>query len=185
VKTITCPAHPSGRVHPWSLTSHKAVLFEHGEQYAGQWECLRTGEEDVHEHSDYEIETVEVDDSHPDRSDGYSYQVYVCGGPEGCGVTIDADVADPDVDRAEALADMQIMEALRQMKVHASAISSQPGSRWRWTIRNMGQLILKASSGSYHSMPDATVCLRCFDGQVLDPTQRSEMSEPQTSITSS
>lgn len=112
MKTITCPAHPDGKANWWSIHRHKAVLFEHGEQYAGIWECLITGDSDEHEHSDYEIEDVEVPDSHPDRTDGYTTQVYICGGAEGCGVTIDADVADPAEDRADALADMQIMEAL-------------------------------------------------------------------------
>jgi hypothetical protein len=111
-KMITCPEHPNGRLHWWSLRRHQAILFLEGSKFAGLWECEPSGLSDIHEHSDYEIEEIEVDDSHPDRSDGYTYQAYVCGGPEGCGTLIDRDVADPAEDRADALADMQIMEAL-------------------------------------------------------------------------
>jgi len=96
-KVIDCPEHPG---------QHKATLFCVGHRYAGIWECQLTGSSDSHEHSDYQTETVEVDDSHPDRSDGYTTQVYVCGG---CGVTIED--ADPAQDAAEAEADRQIDEA--------------------------------------------------------------------------
>lgn len=102
VKQIDCPEHPG---------QHKASLFCQGHRFAGIWECPVTGESDTHEHTDYEIEDVEVDDSHPDRSDGYTYQVYVCGGENGCGVAIDLDVASPAEDRADAIADQQIDEA--------------------------------------------------------------------------
>lgn len=100
-KQIDCPEHPG---------QHKADLFCQGHRYAGTWECPE-GFSDTHEHSDYEIEDVEVDDSHPDRSDGYTYQTYVCGGTDGCGVAIDLDVANPAEDAADAEADRQIDEA--------------------------------------------------------------------------
>jgi hypothetical protein len=108
-KLIECPIHPAheARDHHDPDDLHQATLYLQGHRYAGIWECPVTGESDTHEHSDYEVETVEVDDSHPDRSDGYSYQVYVCGGDNGCGVAIDLDEANPAEDRAEALADMQ------------------------------------------------------------------------------
>jgi hypothetical protein len=94
IKSINCPEHPG---------KHQAKLYVQGHQYAGLWECPVTGESDTHEHDDYQIEEVEVDDSHPDRRDGYTYQIYVCGT---CSVGIDRDEADPELDRLEALADM-------------------------------------------------------------------------------
>lgn len=100
-KQIDCPEH---------LGQHTATLFCQGHRFAGTWECPE-GFSDTHEHTDYEIEDVEVDDSHPDRSDGYTYQTYVCGGPNGCGVAIDLDVASPVEDTAAAEADRQIDEA--------------------------------------------------------------------------
>ena len=60
-------------------------------------------QECLHNPDKYEIEEFEVDDSHPDRHDGYTYRAYVCGD---CGTEIDFHTADPDADRAEALADM-------------------------------------------------------------------------------
>ena len=96
-KQIPCPEH--------AQSSHTATLYQNGHRYAGIWECPVSGASDSHEHVDSEIETVEVDDSHPDRSDGYSYEIYVC---VDCGVQMDGDPAE---DRAEAIADMQIMEA--------------------------------------------------------------------------
>lgn len=99
-KLIDCPIHPG---------QHWAILYEWGHRHGGFYECP-LGDFEEHEHDDYEIEDVEVDDSHPDRSDGYTYQTYVCGGPAGCGVAIDRDVADPAQDRADAIADAQIDE---------------------------------------------------------------------------
>lgn len=95
---IDCPEHPG---------KHKAFLFQHGHRYAGIWECQVTGESDSHEHSDYEIEEVEHISPNPDSSYYWTERIYVCGG---CGVMIEDE--DPDTDRAEAIADMQIMEAL-------------------------------------------------------------------------
>lgn len=89
-----------------------AILYVTPHQYAGIWECQSEtcGASDNHDHSPHlEIETVEVDDSHPDRSDGYSYQVYVCSID---GVQIPLDEASPAEDRADAIADSQIMQAL-------------------------------------------------------------------------
>lgn len=96
-KLICCPLHPK---------AHWAILYEWGHQHGGYYECPR-GDFEEHEHDDYQIETFEVDDSHPDRSDGYSYEGYVCGI---CGTPIDLDVASPAQDRAEAEADRQIDE---------------------------------------------------------------------------
>lgn len=112
-KQIECPLHPAheARDHHDPDDLHQATLFCQGHRFAGIWECPVTGESDTHEHTDYEIEDVEVDDSHPDRSDGYTYQVYVCGGDNGCGVAIDLDIANPAEDAADAEADRQIDEA--------------------------------------------------------------------------
>lgn len=98
-KQIDCPEHPQG--------GHTATLYQHGHKYAGIWECPVTGSSDSCEHPNgSEIETVEVDDSHPDRNDGYSYEIYVC---VDCQETMDGSPAE---DRAEAIAEQQIMEAL-------------------------------------------------------------------------
>lgn len=104
-KQIECPIHPAheAKDHHDPDDLHEATLYLQGHQYAGLWECPVTGESDTHEHDDYQIEDVEVDDSHPDRRDGYTYQIYVCGT---CGVGIDRDEADPELDRLDALADM-------------------------------------------------------------------------------
>jgi hypothetical protein len=107
VKQIDCPEHPG---------QHTAKLYEQGHRWAGQWECPN-GFEDSCDHNpereniEWEIEDVEVDDSHPDRSDGYTYQVYVCAGKDGCGLAIDLDVANPAEDAADAETDRQIDEA--------------------------------------------------------------------------
>lgn len=102
-KVIDCPEH---------LGKHKATLYCQGHRYAGIWECQLTGDSDSHIHENYEIEDVEVDDSHPDRSDGYTSQVYVCGGLNGCGETIDRNEADPATDAAEDEADRQADEMM-------------------------------------------------------------------------
>jgi len=95
---IECPEHPNGK--------HQATLFQWGHRFAGIWECPKTGVSDSHEHSDYEIEEIEHMSPNPDSSHYWTERIYVCGG---CGVAIEDE--DPDTDRAEALADMQIMEA--------------------------------------------------------------------------
>lgn len=98
-KQISCPEH--------AQSDHTATLYQNGHRFAGIWECPVTGASDSCEHENgTEIETVEVDDSHPDRHDGYSYEIYVC---VDCGMQADGDPAE---DRADAIADMQIMEAL-------------------------------------------------------------------------
>lgn len=109
-KLIECPEHPAheAKDHHDPDDLHQATLYCQGHRFAGLWECPVSGDSDSHDHSDYEIVTEEVDDSHPDRRDGYSYQVYVCGGPEGCGVAIDRDIADPATDAYEAQVESQI-----------------------------------------------------------------------------
>lgn len=108
-KMITCPEHPNGRLHWWSLRKHQAILFLNGSKFAGLWECEPSGLSDIHEHGDFEIEPIQVDYwPTPDIDRSYDVDVYVCGGPEGCGVTIDRDVADPAEDRYDAMVDMQI-----------------------------------------------------------------------------
>jgi hypothetical protein len=63
-----------------------------------EFECLH--DEGTH------VETVEVDTMRNGEHDTYEVRIYVCD-------TCDAEVdGDPDADRADALADMQIMEAL-------------------------------------------------------------------------
>jgi hypothetical protein len=106
MKSITCPAHPNGRVKPWSLHKHKAVLWEHGEKWAGIWECLITGESDACEHENRVVESVEVTFwSSPDVDSSYDVLVYVC---TDCGVAIDRDEGDPEQDRFDAMVDAQI-----------------------------------------------------------------------------
>lgn len=94
-KQIDCPEHPR---------AHKATLFCQGHRYAGTWECP-TGLSDSHDHSaHYEVESVEDWPTGP-NDNPQPYDVYVCGGELGCGVTIPFDEADPAVDRAEAMAE--------------------------------------------------------------------------------
>lgn len=107
-KFITCPAHPTGRVHWWDPRRHKAILFCHPGRYAGIWECPVTGESDSHEHTDYEVETAIYDYYDPGDYYGHGqreYEVYVCSD---CGVTIED--ADPALDRLEAQADYEVDE---------------------------------------------------------------------------
>lgn len=83
-----------------------AILYCHPNQYAGIWECQNPecGASDTHEHSDhYEVETVEDWPTGP-LDNPQPYQVYVCGGEQGCGVTIPLDEADPAESCSEALA---------------------------------------------------------------------------------
>lgn len=87
-------------------TKHMAVLDCQGSEFPGYWEC-QYGYSEEHEHCDYEIEILEYPSSNPDSSYVYTQEVYVCGV---CGVVIED--SSPASDRAEALADMQIMEAL-------------------------------------------------------------------------
>lgn len=108
VKLIPCPAHPTGRARWWDPRRHQAILFCTGSKWEGIWECPVTGESDSHEHGDYEIETVESWPTSPVDTP-YESRIYICGGENGCGMMIEDE--DPDVDRAEALADMEIMEA--------------------------------------------------------------------------
>jgi hypothetical protein len=111
IKLIPCPEHPSGRVHWWSR-KHEAFLFCWPGKYAGIWECPATGASDTHDHSDYEVETVTADHMGADGHYQTEGEVYVCGGPLGCGITIEND--DPALDRHEAMVDTQVMEALEK-----------------------------------------------------------------------
>lgn len=98
-KDITCPEHPQAR--------HTAVLYQHGHRYAGIWECPLTGASDSCEHPNgSEIEVATSD--HLGFGGHYQteHEIYVC---VDCGTQTDGDPAE---DRAEAIADMQIMEAL-------------------------------------------------------------------------
>ena len=94
-KKIPCPEHGD----------HEATLYCWGHKYAGIWECDVTGESDSHEHTDYEVEHHEPPPLYPDQQFVYAHDVYICGGENGCGVMIDSDVADPERDRAEAIAE--------------------------------------------------------------------------------
>lgn len=98
-KQIDCPEHPG---------QHKATLGVEPSETAGIWECPE-GSSDSHNHyaafeagtAELEIEDGEIPDS-PDRNDGYTFHVYICGGEEGCGVQLEGN---PDADAAEAVAD--------------------------------------------------------------------------------
>lgn len=110
MKTIVCPSHPNGKAHWYSLHRHQAILWEEGEQWPGIWECLITGWSDACEHENgYDTETFTTMYMRNGEADDYDTEGYVC---VDCRVAIDPDVANPEEDRAEALADMQIMEAL-------------------------------------------------------------------------
>lgn len=92
---IDCPAHTG---------KHTAVLYQHGHRFAGIWECPKTGETDSCEHESTHIEITEDWPSSP-VSTPHEYEIYVC---DACECVADGDPAE---DRADALADMQIMEA--------------------------------------------------------------------------
>lgn len=100
-KLIQCPHKADSK--------HKATLYVFPHKLSGMWDC-QYGYSDAHEHTDYEIEEIEHLSPNPDSSYYWTERIYVCGGVEGCGETIED--ANPDEDRAEAIADMQIMEAL-------------------------------------------------------------------------
>lgn len=98
-KQITCPEHPKG--------DHTATLYQHGHRFSGIWECPVTGTSDSCEHENG-TEIEEVVEDHMGFSGHYQteHEIYVC---VDCGEQVDGDPAE---DRAEAIADMQIMEAL-------------------------------------------------------------------------
>ena len=98
-KQIKCPEHPQ--------ESHTAVLYTFGHQYAGIWECPVTGSSDSCEHEATHIETTQVDFfPTPDVDASYDVEFYQC---DACECEVDGNPAE---DRAEALADSQLMEAL-------------------------------------------------------------------------
>lgn len=92
-KLIDCHEHPG---------AHSAVLYCFGHAWAGIWECPFTGMSDAHEHDDYEIVSTYTSFNDPSKSDGYGEfesEVYICGGINGCGVTIKDE--SPALDRQE------------------------------------------------------------------------------------
>ena len=85
-----------------------AVLFCYPSQYAGIWECdnPECGASDTHEHDDVQSVTVECDTMRNGEHDTYETEIYEC---QTCGIQVEGDPAE---DRADAIADSQIMEAL-------------------------------------------------------------------------
>lgn len=108
VKRIDCPEHPG---------KHKVILHCEPDPFAGIWECDVTGEgiSDAHDHyeafendkAELLVEEIEVDTMRNGEHDTYPARIYVCGGQEGCGITLDGN---PDVDAAESRADMEYDE---------------------------------------------------------------------------
>lgn len=95
-KPIDCPEHPG---------KHTATLYEYPHKFAGTWECPE-GFTDACEHDPERYEIEDTVQDHMGFQGHYQTEgrVYVCGV---CGVTIDSDVANPDVDAAEARADYE------------------------------------------------------------------------------
>jgi hypothetical protein len=95
-KQINCPEHPG---------QHTATLFCAPHEYAGIWECP-TGASDEHDHAaaGYDTEVFTVDTMRNGEHDQYEETGYVCALD---GTPISSDVADPALDRAEALAEMR------------------------------------------------------------------------------
>lgn len=92
-KQITCPAHGK----------HQATLYMYGHEYAGIWECPKTGESDSCEHESTRVEETVTDYHDPGNYYGHGQRtsnIYVC---EDCECTVDGD---PDADAAEDRADM-------------------------------------------------------------------------------
>lgn len=87
---------------------HLAVLYTYPHQYAGIWECQNEacGASDTHGHDDIQIVDVEQDTMRNGEHDTYTTQIYEC---QTCGIQTDGDPAE---DRADAIADLQIMQAL-------------------------------------------------------------------------
>lgn len=83
------------------------ILYCHPHKFAGIWECINPecGASDTHEHENIEIETTEDWPTSP-NDEPREYDIYVCAD---CGVQVDGDPAE---DRADAIADSQIMEEL-------------------------------------------------------------------------
>lgn len=100
-KQIQCPEH--------AQASHTATLYQQGNRYAGIWECPVTGTSDSCEHENgSEVESVTEDHLGINGHYQTEHEIYVC---VDCGTETDGCPAE---DRAEAIADMQIMEALGQ-----------------------------------------------------------------------
>jgi hypothetical protein len=86
---------------------HLAIVYKQGHRFAGIIECAMCEIEDSCEHPESHVEEVEYDVFEPVFGhDTRTTSVYVC---DICACQTDGD---PEVDRAEAIADMQIMEAL-------------------------------------------------------------------------
>lgn len=100
-KQIDCPEHPQA--------SHKAVLYTFGHQYAGIWECTVTAASDTCTHESTHIESRQVDYfPTPDIDSSYDVDVYVC---DECQCDTDGSPAE---DRADDIAEMQVMEELKK-----------------------------------------------------------------------
>lgn len=98
-KQIPCPEH--------AQDNHKATLYTYGHKFAGIWECPFTGSSDICEHESKHVETTQVDYfPTPDIDASYDVEFYQC---DACKCEVDGN---PTEDRAEALAEQQIMETL-------------------------------------------------------------------------
>jgi hypothetical protein len=85
-----------------TVCGHRAILYKYPSDNAGIWECTNSecGASDACEHEDRRIETTQVD-FWPTSDIDHSYErsVYVCNA---CEVTLDLDLADPQLDMAES-----------------------------------------------------------------------------------
>lgn len=98
-KKIKCP----------ECGDNNATLYLYPSKFAGIWECEKCECSDSCEHQSTRIEEATEDYYDPGNFYGHGQrtsEVYVCND---CECTVDGDPAE---DRAEALADMQLMEAL-------------------------------------------------------------------------
>lgn len=88
-----------------------AALHQYPHKFAGIWECenAQCGASGSCEHESTHVESVTTDYMRNGEHDQYETEVYVC---DACNCTIPPDEADPAIDRTDALADMQIMQAL-------------------------------------------------------------------------
>ena len=91
-KQIDCPEHPG---------QHWATLYCYPHKYAGIWECGITGTSDSHDHHDDPDAEIEIETFTQDHL-GFQghYQTesrgYICGGKNGCGITLEGDPDERD-----------------------------------------------------------------------------------------